>query len=231
MSNGIIHIGANRGQKSDLYYKQGNPKVLFIEANPSMLPCLIERISKYTNQKAIQALVTDNDGIEYNFFCNINNEGQSSSLFDFHLHTKMFPKVVMGESIKLIGKTLPTLLKENNINLEEYNCINMDVEGAELLVLKGAVNILNNFETIILEASDFEARKGQPLLQDIEDFMSTHNFVKIQQQKLFNPDGENVINIKEGSFYEITYKKVDENDQFYYIGNPKGWEFFCKKWN
>jgi len=207
MSNGIIHIGANGGQESDMYYNGGN-KVIWIEASPFVMPTLLDRIAKYENQKAIQALVTDKDGIEYDFLCDKNNAGQSSSLFDFHLHRKMFLKVVMGESIKLIGKTLPTILRENNINIEEYKHINMDVEGAELLVLKGAINILNNFERIILEASDFESRVGQPFLKDIEEFMSAHNFVKTEQRKIHHADGVNVVSIEEGSYYEVTYKNI-----------------------
>jgi len=204
MNNGIIHIGANGGQEADTYCNRGN-NVIWIEASPFVMPTLLNRIAKYKNQKAIQALVTDKDGIEYDFLCDKNNAGQSSSLFDFHLHTKMFPKVVMGESIKLIGKTLPTILKENNINLEEYKHINMDVEGAELLVLKGAIDILNNFETITLEASDFEARKGQPLLKDVEEFMYSNNFTKTSKRKIHHADGVKVLNIDEGSFYEVTF--------------------------
>lgn len=205
MSNGIIHIGANRGQESYRYYNEGNRKVIFIEAHPGILPSLIDRISKYENQKAIQALVTDEDGKEYDFFYDDNNSGQSCSLFDFHLHKKMFPRVTMAGTIKLIGKTLPTILKENNINLEEYKHINMDVEGAELLVLKGASSILHNFETIILEASDFESRIGQPFLKDIDEFMTSHNFVASNKRKIHYADGVNVFNIEEGNYYEVTY--------------------------
>lgn len=43
MHNGIIHIGANRGQESDGYYLQGNHKVIFIEANPFVMPTLIKK--------------------------------------------------------------------------------------------------------------------------------------------------------------------------------------------
>ncbi|NBQ48542.1 MAG: FkbM family methyltransferase, partial [Sphingobacteriia bacterium] len=204
MNNGIIHIGANGGQEAATYCNRGN-NVIWIEASPFVMPTLLNRIAKYENQKAIQALVTDKDGIEYDFLCDKNNAGQSSSLFDFHLHTKMFPKVVMGESIKLTGKTLPTILKENNINLEEYRCINMDVEGAELLVLKGASSILHNFETITLEASDFESRVGQPMLQDIDDFMALNGFDKHTQRKIHHPYNGNVFEIDDGNYYEVTY--------------------------
>lgn len=220
MRKGIIHIGANKGQESDRYYESGDPKVIFIEANPFVIPDLVSRIEKYKNQKAIQALVTDRDGVECDFFCDKNNSGQSSSLFDFHLHKKMFPKVVMGDSIRLVGKTLPTILRENEILLEEFNEINMDVEGAELLVLKGAEGILSNFERIILEATDFEARKGQPLLRDIEAFMLGHNFVNTSQRKIHPADGVNVVDIDEGCYYEVVYSR--RNTTQYTVGELNG---------
>jgi FkbM family methyltransferase len=214
MINGIIHIGANDGQESGLYHRQGYSKVLFIEAYPKKIPALLNTISKYENQKCINALVTDEDDKECEFFYDSNNAGQSCSLFDFHLHKKMFPKVVMGGSIKLMGKTLPTILKENNINLEEYKHINMDVEGAELLVLKGASSILHNFETIILEASDFESRIGQPFLKDIDEFMTSHNFVASNKRKIHHADGVNVVSIEEGSYYEVTYTQKNEKNRY-----------------
>jgi FkbM family methyltransferase len=203
---GTIHIGANDGQEAQGYFQKNIP-VLWIEADPKVFLRLEKTIKDFSNQKALCALVTDKDDVEYDFLCDQNNCGQSSSIFDFHLHKKMFPKVIMGESLKLLGKTLPTILKENHIDIKDYKHINMDVEGAELLVLKGIGSELCNFETITLEASDFEARKGQPLLKDIEEFMHLNNFVKTNQRKIHHADGVNVIDIKEGSYYEVTYKK------------------------
>lgn len=204
--NGIVHIGANDGQEAQGYF-QKNISVLWIEADPNVFLRLEKTIKNFNNQKALCALVADKDDVEYNFLRDQNNCGQSSSIFDFHLHKKMFPNVVMGESIKLIGKTLPTILKENHINIEEYSIINMDVEGAELLVLKGAVNVLHHFDTITLEASDFESRIGQPMLYEIDSFMKLNGFNKYNQRKIHHPDNKNVFEISEGNYYEVTYKK------------------------
>jgi len=205
MSRGIIHIGANDGQEAKRYFNN-NGHVLWIEADPNVFLRLEKTIKDFSNQKALCALVTDKDGVEYDFLRDQNNCGQSSSIFDFHLHKKMFPKVIMGESLKLTGKTLPTILKENYIDIKDYKHINMDVEGAELLVLKGLGSDLYNFETITLEASDFEARKGQPFLKDIEEFMHWNSFVKTSQRKIHQADGVNVVNIEEGNYYEVSYK-------------------------
>ena len=69
-----------------------NPTDLKMEVeghrHPDKVPALLNTISKYENQKGIQALVTDEDGKEYEFFYDSNNAGQSCSLFDFHLHKK-----------------------------------------------------------------------------------------------------------------------------------------------
>ena len=204
-TNATIHIGANDGQEAQGYFQKNIP-VLWIEADPNVFLRLQKTIEAFDNQKALCALVTDKDDVEYDFLRDQNNCGQSSSIFDFHLHKKMFPKVIMGESLKLTGKTLPTILKENRIDIKDYKHINMDVEGAELLVLKGLGRDLYNFETITLEASDFEARKGQPFLKDIEEFMHWNSFVKTSQRKIHQADGVNVVNIEEGNYYEVSYK-------------------------
>jgi FkbM family methyltransferase len=201
MVSGVIHIGANHGQEAVGYYSRGCA-VLWIEAHPEIFPELEQHIKEFENQKAIQALVVDRDGVEYRFHCG----GQSSSIFDFNLHKKKFPKVKMTKTISIQGESLPTILAKNKIDIKNYETLVMDVEGAELLVLKGAVAILSNFKTIILEACDFESRYGQPLLSEIDDFMSKNHFIKSHQRKIFDPDGENVFKIDEGDYYEVCYE-------------------------
>jgi len=203
MVSGVIHIGAHRGQEAARYYSQGHD-VLWIEAHTDVFPDLQQRIKEFVGQKAIQALVVDRDGVECRFHC-CQNAGQSSSIFDFNLHKKKFPKVKMIKTIIIKGESLPTILAKNKVDIKKYETLVMDVEGAELLVLKGAVTILSNFKTIILEACDFESRYGQPLLSEIDDFMSKNHFIKSHQRKIFDPDGENVFKIDEGDYYEVCY--------------------------
>ena len=52
--------------------------------------------------------------------------------------------------IEVNANTLDSLLQENGISVNEVNWIKIDVEGAELEVLKGAHNILSKSKDISL---------------------------------------------------------------------------------
>jgi FkbM family methyltransferase len=208
---GIIHIGANSGQEAHGYHARGVMDVLWIEPHPDVFPLLLENIKKFDGQIAVQALVTDKDDAEYDFNCSMNS-GHSSSIYDFHLHQKMFPGISMAKKIKIKSKTLPTILKENNISMDRYDSLVIDVQGAELLVLKGAAAILNCFESINLEAADFESYKGQCLLKDVDEFMHEHGFQRDKIYKMWgHPNGKTIVKIEEGDYYDVTYRRCKKD--------------------
>ena len=114
-------------------------------------------------------MVTDRENAEYHFHL-ANNNGASSSILDFNLHKDIWPDVTFEKSINLFSKTLPTLLKDNNVTLEDYNMLAIDTQGSELLVLQGSIPILHNFLYIKTEVPDFEAYKGCCQLKDLKLF-------------------------------------------------------------
>ncbi len=62
----------------------------------------------------------------------------------------------------------------NNIDLAF-----IDVQGAELMVLKGAGDFIKNIEAIWMEVESIELYANQPLKNDVESFMKSHGFIKI----------------------------------------------------
>lgn len=54
----------------------------------------------------------------------------------------------------------------------------MDVQGAELRVLRGAGALLNNVRAIWLEIEKVPLYQGQPLAEEVQGFMGAHGFVK-----------------------------------------------------
>lgn len=63
--------------------------------------------------------------------------------------------------------------------LEKIDFIHMDVQGAELMVLDGAGSFLNKIKLIWLEVEAVELYKGQPLKNNVEEYMQKNNFVNI----------------------------------------------------
>ena len=90
-SRGVIHVGANLGQERHFYDGLGL-RVLWIEPIPDVYGALVKNLAEFPKQSAIKALITDKNGDNILFHLS-NNGGQSSSIFDLHLHEDIWPDV------------------------------------------------------------------------------------------------------------------------------------------
>jgi FkbM family methyltransferase len=64
-------------------------------------------------------------------------------------------------------------------NIEAIDLMHLDVQGAELLVLKGAGVFIDKIKIIWMEVEAVGLYKNQPLKTDVEQFMIQNNFVNI----------------------------------------------------
>ena len=69
-------------------------------------------------------------------------------------------------------------MEQNNLNTSEYNFLNIDVQGYELEVLKGATKTLENIEAMILEINRDEMYEGCPMVEEIDSFLREYNIVR-----------------------------------------------------
>jgi FkbM family methyltransferase len=196
--HGIIHVGANIGQERHLYDDYGLA-VLWIEPIPEMFAKLQENIAPLPRQRALQYLVTDRDGAVYPFHV-ANNEGASSSVFDFGLHRDIWPNVRFDRTISLEGITLPSLVERERIDLKEYDTLVMDTQGSELLVLRGAGELLRHFRYVKLEAADFEMYAGCARLSETASFMTEFGFFELARRRFAQ-------HATGGGCYDLVYEK------------------------
>ncbi|WCJ59683.1 FkbM family methyltransferase [Fontisphaera persica] len=69
-----------------------------------------------------------------------------------------------------------------------YDTIIIDVQGAELEVLKGAKKTLKKIKYIITEASDYSAYKGCCTLNELADYLRMHGFrIKTKRKVRWKP--------------------------------------------
>ena len=195
---GIIHVGANEGQEREKY-KNNSLDVLWIEPIPEIFNQLRKNIKGYPKQKALKYLLLDEDNKKIPFKI-ANNKGASSSIFDFGLHSKIWPNINYTKTIELKSSKLTTVINDENIDIKRFQALLIDTQGSELLVLKGASEILKNFDYIITEAADFESYIGGCKIEDLSIFLKKFGFYPILKTKFAKHS-------EAGNYYDVIYKK------------------------
>ena len=206
-AKGIIHVGANMGQERDIYAGYNVP-VVWIEALPEAFEKLAANIAGYPNQRALRYLLTDKDD-DVKTFHVANNDGQSSSLFEFGEHTWIWPEIEYTGSVELTSTTLKTALQRHAVDLSDYDTLIMDVQGAELLVLKGAGDLLDKFKYIRAEAADFELYKGACTLADLDEYLKPRGFDRVLTWHYRGSDRAKVAHIFEALYQKRTTRRLD----------------------
>lgn len=175
---GVIHVGAHECEERDgyiNYFKLNDANVVWVEAIPEKADA-----AKKRNPGIIlfNHCVSDKDDQEVNFM--VTNNYQSSSMLNFKTHSIEHPDVVETNRIKLKTKTLNTIFKENSLSPSNYNFMNLDIQGAELLALKGSYEILPHIDYIYSEVNSKELYEGCALLPELDQFLETFGFKRIQ---------------------------------------------------
>jgi FkbM family methyltransferase len=171
---GLIHVGANAGQERGTYARLGLD-VLWVEPIPQVFAELVKNLNGFPKQKAVEALVTDQDGAEVTLQIS-SNGGKSSSILAPAEHREIWSDIEFKSSLRLIGNSLPTVLAQHSIDANKYDALLLDTQGAELLILRGASSMLKQFKYIQAEAANFEAYVGCPRVPDIVEFVERHGF-------------------------------------------------------
>ncbi len=88
-----------------------------------------------------------------------------------------FPDSIHAESEEVPVKILDEVYAKDDLPYPDV--VKLDVQGFELNVLHGAVNVLSQTKYLVLELSFREFYKGQPPLWEILRFLHEHNYVMV----------------------------------------------------
>jgi FkbM family methyltransferase len=176
---GIIHIGANFCNERGFYTQAGcdDSKVVWVEAIPDICNYCKQIFPHVT---ILNEAVSDSE-CDIEFMVSSNN-GESSSILDFAEHSQIYPSVKEAGRIKMRTISLPNMLNKYNLDVNNYDFLVMDIQGAELKALRGMVDVISKFKFIVLEVSIFELYKTQGLLNDVMDFLRKYGFSLVDME-------------------------------------------------
>ena len=124
-----------------------------------------------------QAVVTDKDNDTVTF--HISNNGQSSSVLEFGTHAIHHDWVWYVHEVKLRTTTIDTFFRSNGLDMSAYDFWNFDIQGAELMALRGASEALKYAKAIYLEVNTEEVYKGCGLIHEIDLLLSQNGFIRV----------------------------------------------------
>ena len=212
----IFDIGACEGEDSVRYARRfPHARIYSFEPRPDNQAFIRANFERYRvcNAELIPVALSDcrgdalfhvSSGHPNNEFAgkNWNYGNKSSSLLPPAQGNPMYGWVEFNETIAVRTVTLDDFCRERGI--DQIDFIQMDVQGAEHLVLQGARTMLPKILAVWLEVSEQQLYEGQKLRADTEAFMHARGFALAFEER-----------------------RQIEGDQFYVnIRLRRGWRYF-----
>jgi len=173
--NGCFHIGAHECEELKIYNNLGikTEDIVWIDA----LPGKVYEATCRGIPNVFNAVITDKDDEKVVF--NVANNGQSSSILEFGTHSIEHPGIVYINKINQKSITVDSFFERNNLDASKYDFWNFDIQGAELLALKGATKSIKYAKVLYLEVNSKELYKNGALINEIDEFLAQYNFKRV----------------------------------------------------
>ena len=173
--NGVLHIGAHECEELPLYQNLGIAKynIVWIDGNREK----VKEAQTRGIQNVYYSVISDEDNKEVEF--KITNNGQSSSILDFGTHSTHHPHIHFVEVQKHKTITIDSFYEKNDLDMAKYDLWNFDIQGAELLALKGATTAIKYVKALYLEVNNEEVYRGGALMDELDEFLSKYNFKRV----------------------------------------------------
>lgn len=149
--SGLIHVGANRADEYPTYHERTHGPLLYVDAIPEMAEFVQQRLDPDRPHFVRQAVLSDTAGERVTFHV-ASNDGGSSSMLEPGRHADLYPTITFERKLELQTERLDDLLAERPES-PRYNVLLLDVQGAEMKVLRGAPELLARVDAVFSEVA------------------------------------------------------------------------------
>jgi len=206
----ILDIGSNDGTSIQMF-RRYFPKIRIIAVDPIEKPRF-----KLKNVTLIKSALSDEIGIR-NLVTPVINGKQLSQYSSFY-KDRMIDQICFDMDLE--SEKVLTIITEvnfntvDNLDIQPF-FIKIDVEGAELLVLKGAAEIIDKMAPVILVEI-----QNQENYKEIKNFLSKFGYINIEPSRA-KETGES-----ESTIIEINDFRLNTNNYVWINpGRQQSWRF------
>lgn len=171
--SGVIHIGAHYGEEVSNYVNLGIDDIVLFEPLKENFEILKNNVSDSSANIIGHCVALGNKNQNVNMFLSSNNL-ESSSVLKPKIHLDLHPEVIFSGEETVEMKRLDGFLFKN------YNFINIDVQGYEMEVLKGAEKTLENIDYLYCEVNRNEVYEGNAYIEEIDNYLLNYNMRRVE---------------------------------------------------
>ncbi len=178
----ILEAGSYDGQDTrkmaELFKKA---TIYAFEPVPELFNRTYTNVKDCPNVQVIKVALSDKKGRANFFLSNVDNVlSASGSLFEPFEHFNYYPETQFDQQTSVDTVNLDEWCKENHVNHIDFMWL--DMQGAELKVLKAAPEILKTVKYIWTEVAVVQTYKNIPLYPEVRSWFESQGFRQILMQ-------------------------------------------------
>jgi FkbM family methyltransferase len=170
---GVLHIGAHHGQEDSVYSTLGIENVIYFEPLVKSFNILKNRVP---SNRILHNIALGNDEKMVDMNVEENNQMMSSSILEPKLHLTQYPHIIFNKKEKVKMMKLDSI----EFNKNNFNMINIDVQGYELEVFKGSSDSLNYIDYIMTEVNRDEVYENCVKIEELDKHLSSYGFERVE---------------------------------------------------
>jgi FkbM family methyltransferase len=170
---GVVHVGAHYGEEVLDYVANGIQDIIVFEPLSNNFDVLNAKLADVNANIQGYQVALGNEEKNVTMYLS-SNHSLSSSILKPKEHLEHHPDVFFEGTEEVEMKRL------DSFDIGESNFINMDVQGYELEVLKGATETLNKIDYVYCEVNRGEMYEGNAMIEDIDEFLSSYGFERVE---------------------------------------------------